>query len=34
MKSRPRVEQFCGAVENAFMRLFKPLVNIKDELQV
>lgn len=29
---RPKVEQFTGAAESAFMKLFKPLMSIKDEL--
>lgn len=29
---RPKLDAFAGVAESAFMRLFKPLIGIKDEL--
>lgn len=31
-KKRPSLDQFTGAAEGAFMKLFKPIINIKDEV--
>ncbi|WP_269900800.1 deaminase [Paenalcaligenes faecalis] len=34
LESRPLIESFQGVAESAFMKLFKPLMNIKEEIKL